>query len=142
MLYGGSGMSQTSYSLYGSSDAGSSWTRIIAQTTAGGGPAPGSGSAKQEKGPASGSPGNMQVIGKTAAFLVGYQPAAQMVGTGMTQNNGQAWSNSKTVLGFEGVISFVDHNQGWLAVRDMNSSTLYATKDGGASWKAKFAFEF
>ncbi|WP_060859290.1 WD40/YVTN/BNR-like repeat-containing protein [Paenibacillus riograndensis] len=142
VLYGGSGMSQTSYSLYGSSDAGRSWTRIIAQATAGGGPAPGSGPAKQEKGPASGSPGNMQVVGKTTAFLVGYQPAAQMVGTGITKNNGRAWSNSKTVLGFEGVISFTDPNQGWLAVRNMNSSTLYATKDGGASWKAKFAFEF
>ncbi|KWX89183.1 hypothetical protein AMQ83_02135 [Paenibacillus riograndensis] len=128
--------------LYGSSEARRRGTRIIAQATAGGGPAPGSGPAKQEKGPASGSPGNMQVVGKTTAFLVGYQPAAQMVGTGITKNNGRAWSNSKTVLGFEGVISFTAPNQGWLAVRNMNSSTLYATKDGGASWKAKFSFEF
>ncbi|OKP76327.1 hypothetical protein A3842_17860 [Paenibacillus sp. P3E] len=142
VLYGGSGMSQTSYSLYGSSNAGSSWTRVIAQETAGGGPAPGSGAAKVKKGPGSGSPGNMQLIGKTTAFMVGYQPAAQMVGTGMTKNNSQVWSNSKTVLGFEGVISFVDHNQGWLAVRDLNSSTLYFTKDTGANWSAKFSFEF
>ncbi|MBW4084541.1 hypothetical protein [Paenibacillus sp. S150] len=141
LLYGGSGMSQTSYSLYGSPDSGGSWTRVIAQDTAGGGPAPGSGAAKVKKGPASGSPGNMQLIGKTTAFLVGYQPAAEAVGIGVTKNNGQEWSNLKTVPGFEGEISFADHNQGWLAARDLNSSTLYFTKDGGANWSAKFTFK-
>ncbi|WP_405116477.1 hypothetical protein MHH28_15715 [Paenibacillus sp. FSL K6-1217] len=141
VLYGGSGMSQTSYSVYGSSNAGVSWTRVIAQETAGGGPAPGSGAATVKKGPASGTPGNMVLIGKTTAFLAGYQPAAEEVGVGLTKNNGRTWSNQKAVPGFGGVISFTDHNRGWLAVRGMNSSTLYVTKDAGATWTARFSFE-
>ncbi|MFC6649030.1 hypothetical protein [Paenibacillus rhizoplanae] len=141
LLYGDSGMSQTSYSLYGSSNSGGSWTRVIAQETAGGGPAPGSGAAVAKKGPASGTPGNMVLIGKTTAFLAGYQPAAEEVGVGLTKNNGRTWSNQKAVPGFEGVISFTDHNRGWLAARDLNSSTLYVTKDAGATWTARFSFE-
>lgn len=141
LLYGGYGMSQTSYSLYGSSNSGLNWTRVIAQETAGGGPAPGTGAAKAKKGPAAGSPGNMILIGKTTAFLAGYQPAAEQVGIGFTKNNGQTWSNQGAVPGFEGTLSFTDPNQGWLAVRDLNSSTLYATKDAGATWTAKFSFE-
>ncbi|MBT2292274.1 hypothetical protein J7E73_24730 [Paenibacillus albidus] len=142
LLYGGSGMSQTSYSLYSSSNTGGSWTRVIAQDSAGGGPAPGSGSTKVNRGPASGKPGNLQLIGKEAAFMVGYLPAAEQVGTGFTKDNGQSWSNTKTVPGYEGSISFTDHIQGWMAVRDFDSSTLYATKDAGAHWTAKFSFEF
>lgn len=141
LLYGDSGMSQTSYSLYGSSNSGGSWTRVIAQETAGGGPAPGSGAATVKKGPASGTPGNMVLIGKTTAFLAGYQPAAEEVGVGLTKNNGRTWSNQKAVPGFEGTISFTDANQGWLAVKDLNSSTLYVTKDAGATWTARFSFE-
>ncbi|MBP2114426.1 hypothetical protein [Paenibacillus silagei] len=141
LLYGGVGMSQTSYSLYGSSNSGGSWTRVIAQETAGGGPAPGSGVAVAKKGPASGTPGNMVLIGKSAAFLAGYQPAAEQVGIGLTKNNGQSWKNQQTVPGFEGTISFTDANQGWMAVKDMNSSTLYVTKDAGATWTARFSFE-
>ncbi|WNS43554.1 hypothetical protein [Paenibacillus sp. MMS20-IR301] len=140
LLYGGFGMSQTSYSLYGSADAGASWTRVIAQETAGGGPAPGSGAAKAVKGPASGTPGNMVLIGGTTAFLAGYHPAAEQAGVGVTKNNGVTWSNQQTVPGYEASISFTDHNTGWLAVRDLNSSTLYSTKDAGAAWTAKFSF--
>ncbi|GGG09769.1 hypothetical protein GCM10010912_62780 [Paenibacillus albidus] len=142
LLYGGSGMSHTSYSLYSSSNTGGSWTRVIAQDSAGGGPAPGSGRTKVNRGPASGKPGNLQLIGKEAAFMVGYLPAAEQVGTGFTKDNGQTWNNSATVHGYEGMISFTDHNQGWMAVRDFDSSTLYATKDAGAHWTAKFSFEF
>lgn len=141
LLYGGVGMSQTSYSLYGSSNSGGSWTRVIAQETAGGGPAPGSGAAVAKKGPASGTPGNMVLIGSKTAFLAGYQPAAEQVGIGLTKNNGQSWKNQQTVPGFEGTISFTDANQGWLAVKDLNSSTLYVTKDAGATWTARFSFE-
>lgn len=141
VLYGGFGMSQTSYSLYGSSNSGASWTRVIAQETAGGGPAPGKGAAKVKKGPASGTPGNMVLIGQTTAFLAGYQPAAEQAGVGVTKNNGGSWINQPTVPGYEASISFTDPNHGWLAVRDLNGSTLYSTKDAGATWTAKFSFE-
>lgn len=83
----------------------------------------------------------MVLIGTQTAFLAGYQPAAEQVGIGVTKNNGQSWKNQQTVPGFEGTISFTDANQGWMAVKDMNSSTLYATKDAGATWTARFSFE-
>ncbi|WP_238652115.1 WD40/YVTN/BNR-like repeat-containing protein [Paenibacillus piscarius] len=140
LLYGGAGMSQTSYSLYGSSNAGADWTRIIAQETAGGGPAPGSGTAKVKKGPAAGTPGNLVLAGD-AAVLVGYQPAAEEVGVGLTRDNGKTWKNQPAVPGFEGRISFTDPNHGWMTVKGLNSSTLYSTKDAGVTWTPKFTLE-
>ncbi|MFF2020113.1 YCF48-related protein [Paenibacillus sp. NPDC058177] len=141
LLYGDSGMSQTSYSLYASSDKGGSWKRVIAQATAGGGPAPGSGSAQLKSGPASGRPGNMQLVGNSTAFLVGYSPAGEQVAVGRTVNGGKAWSNLKPIQGFEGTISFPDSKHGWLAVREQDQSAVYATADGGSTWKQRFAFK-
>lgn len=141
LLYGGSGMSQTSYSLYASSNQGKSWSRVIAEDTAGGGPAPGSGAALLKKGPASGKPGNMQLAGNSTAFLVGYSPAGEEVAVGRTNTGGKQWSNLPSVAGFDGIISFPGSTAGWKAVRGQNSSSLYATEDGGTTWKLKFAFK-
>ncbi|UQZ34288.1 hypothetical protein C2I18_12575 [Paenibacillus sp. PK3_47] len=141
LLYGGSGMSQTSYSLYASSNQGKSWNRVIAQETAGGGPAPGSGAALYKKGPASGKPGNMQLAGSSTAFLAGYSPAGEEVAVGRTDNGGKKWSNLPAISGYEGIISFPDSKAGWMAVKDFNTSSLYATEDGGMTWKLKFAFK-
>ncbi|WP_310830913.1 hypothetical protein [Paenibacillus pedocola] len=140
-LYGGTGMSQTSYSLYASSNQGGKWNRVIAEDTAGGGPAPGSGTALLKKGPASGKPGNMQLVGNSTAFLVGYSPAGEKVAVGRTFTGGRQWANLPPIAGFDGIISFPDSKDGWMAVRGQNSSSLYATKDGGATWKVKFTFK-
>ncbi|WP_054944074.1 WD40/YVTN/BNR-like repeat-containing protein [Paenibacillus ihuae] len=141
LLYGGSGMSQTSYSLYASGNQGKSWTRVIAQETAGGGPAPGSGSALLKKGPASGRPGNMQLAGSSTAFLAGFSPAGEQVAVGRTVNAGKQWSNLPAVAGYEAKISFPDSKAGWMAVKGADTSSLYATKDGGMTWTEKFAFK-
>ncbi len=141
LLYGGSGMSQTSYSLYASGNQGKSWTRVIAQETAGGGPAPGSGSALLKKGPASGRPANMQLAGSSTAFLAGYSPAGEQVAVGRTVNAGKQWSNLPAIAGYEARISFPDSKAGWMAVKGADTSSLYATKDGGMTWTEKFAFK-
>ncbi|OAB43595.1 hypothetical protein [Paenibacillus glacialis] len=144
VLYGESGMSQVSYSLYGSTDGGSHWNRVIAQDTAGGGPAPGSGKAIVSKGPASpgGHPGNMQLIGKSTAFLAGGSPAGEVVSVGSSYNGEKSWTNiTPSIEGYDARISFTDNKKGWLAV--VNSSTksvVYMTKDGGVSWNVKFSF--
>ncbi|AHV95043.1 WD40/YVTN/BNR-like repeat-containing protein [Paenibacillus sabinae] len=139
VLYGGTGMSQTSYSLYASPDGGGSWRRVIAQSTAGGGPAPGSGGNPLPKGPVSGKPGNMQLAGG-GAFLLGYSPAGEQVGVGRSYTGGRQWTNLPGIPGFDGVISFAGAKEGWLAVRGPEQSSLYATQDGGVTWKQKFSF--
>ncbi|WP_151737994.1 hypothetical protein [Paenibacillus tengchongensis] len=141
LLYGETGMSQTSYSLYASSDNGAHFRRVIAESTAGGGPAPGSGQAQHTSGPASGKPGNMQLAGGSTAFLAGYSPAGEQVAVGRTYNGGADWVNLPAIEGYEGVISFPDKQKGWLAASGPEGSSLYATADGGANWKVKFTFK-
>lgn len=141
VLYGESGMNQTSYSLYASSNKGRNWNRVIAQQTAGGGPAPGSGQAQFESGPASGSPGNLELVGNNTAFLVGYSPAAEKVAVGRSYMGGKQWTNLQPISGYEGKISFTSNKEGWLAVRDVEHSSLYMTKDGGSTWESKFSFK-
>lgn len=144
VLYGDSGMSQVSYSLYGSTDQGSHWKRVIAQDTAGGGPAPGSGKAVVPSGPAQpgGHPGNMQLYGKETAILAGGSPAGGMVSVGVTYDGGGTWKNIKpSVNGFDGRISFVNAKAGWLAVTSATKASIYSTRDGGATWSRKFAFQ-
>ncbi|SEU31994.1 hypothetical protein [Paenibacillus sp. NFR01] len=142
LLYGGTGMSQTSYSLYASANQGKTWTRVIAESTAGGGPAPGSGALQHDKGPAKGKPGNMQLVGDASAFLVGYSPAGGEVAVGRSLNAGKTWTNLPPVPGYEGIISFPDSTKGWMAVRGLNGEAiLYATSDGGSSWQAKLTFK-
>lgn len=140
VLYGGAGMSQTSYSLYASTDGGSSWKRVIAQETAGGGPAPGTGRSGLPKGPVSGRPGNMQLAGG-GAFLLGYSPAGEKVGVGRSYDGGRTWNNLPGVTGNDGFISFTGAKEGWMAVNAMGRITLYATLDGGSTWKQKLSIE-
>ncbi|WP_068612827.1 beta propeller repeat protein [Paenibacillus tuaregi] len=142
LAYGESGMSQVSYSLYASHDGGVHWKRIIAQSTAGGGPAPGTGPALVKKGPASpgGHPGNMQLIGSSAAYLAGGSPAGGKVGVGRSLDGGKSWSNVPAVLpGFDARISFPSIKTGWLAVTNASNTAVYVTHDGGVSWNKKFS---
>lgn len=140
LVRGESGMSQVSYSLYASADDGKNWTRVIAQSTAGGGPAPGSGKAVAERGPANpgGHPGNL-VIADGAVYLAGGSPAAGKVGLGRSFNGGKTWSNvPATLAGFDAKIAFPAKKTGWLAVTNPDDAAIYLTKDGGVSWNIKF----
>ena len=143
LLYGDSGMSQVSYSLYGSTDGGSHWNHVIAQDTAGGGPAPGNGKAIAKKGPASpgGHPGNMQMIGNSTVFLAGGSPAGDVVSVGRSYIGNKGWSNIiPSIQGYDAKISFTDSKNGWLAVTSSSNSAVHMTRDGGVSWNVKFSF--
>lgn len=143
LLYGESGMSQVSYSLYGSTDGGAHWNRVIAQDTAGSGPAPGSGKSIVQKGPAfpGGHPGNMQLMGKNTAFLVGGSPAGEVVSVGRSYNGNKTWTNIvPSIEGYDARISFTDNKNGWLAViTSSTKSAVYMTRDGGISWNKRFS---
>ncbi|GGA52960.1 hypothetical protein [Paenibacillus physcomitrellae] len=141
LVYGESGMSQVSYSLYASPDSGGSWKRVIGQDTAGGGPAPGSGKVLAAKGPASpgGHPGNMALIGSSTAYLAGGSPAGGVVGVGRSYNGGRSWTNVPAVIkGYDARISFPSQKTGWLTVTSATETAVYVTHDGGVSWNQKF----
>lgn len=135
LLYGGSGMSQTSYSLYHTKDAGSHWKQIISKATAGGGPAPGKATDKLP-GP-QGRPTDMQVIGSQAAFLAAGSGALDHISLGRSLNDGATWSNLKAVPGYEAKLSFTSAKNGWIAVTSVSEPSIYATTDSGKTWTKK-----
>lgn len=140
LLNGEVGMSQISYSLYASRNGGSAWNRVIAQDTAGGGPAPGSGKAAASEGPASpgGHPGNMQLIGAGTAYLAGASPAGEVAGVGRSFDGGKSWLNAPaSIKGYDARISFPSAKTGWLAVTSLDYSAVYLTHDGGLTWNQK-----
>ncbi|RAP74655.1 hypothetical protein DL346_21645 [Paenibacillus montanisoli] len=139
LLYGGSGMSQTSYSLYHTTDAGAHWKQVVSKPTAGGGPAPGPAvPAGKLPGPA-GRPSDMAVIGSKAAFLVAGSGALDKLQFGRSLDDGRTWSNlAGGPSGNEGKLSFVSETTGYLAVTGFSDSGVYKTADGGKTWKNVF----
>ncbi|MFC4100528.1 WD40/YVTN/BNR-like repeat-containing protein [Paenibacillus xanthanilyticus] len=139
LLYGGSGMSQTSYSLFHTKDGGASWEQVVSNATAGGGPAPGP-VAKAGKLPGPpGRPSDLATPDPRAAYLLTGSGAMDNLSLGRTQNGGKTWRNSAAVPGFEGKLSFPSAKSGWLAVTSLTGSAVYATRDGGATWSKTFA---
>ncbi|MFD0679583.1 MULTISPECIES: WD40/YVTN/BNR-like repeat-containing protein [unclassified Paenibacillus] len=145
-LIGDSGMTQTSYSLLHSKDGGNKWIPVVANSTAGGGPAPGyqSGSENVPKGPGN-SPGQLLPLSPQAAFMLGYCRAcgdAGEVSVGWTLDAGTNWTNgSQKLPGQDAVASFVDDKQGWLLTYAYSKpSVLYKTTDGGKQWSKLYSF--
>ncbi|QAY65864.1 WD40/YVTN/BNR-like repeat-containing protein [Paenibacillus protaetiae] len=132
---GGAGMSQQSYSVYASADNGADWRKVISQSTAGGGPAPGGAQGIASEGPASpgGHPGNLELI-DGAAVLAGYSPAGGVIGVGRSLDSGKSWTNLPAVPGFQSIISFTSQTSGWMADTSITQPAVYRTKDGGKSW--------
>lgn len=140
LLYGDSGMSQVSYSLYASSNGGKQWKQIFAQSTAGGGPAPGGGNLGQGKGPANpgGHPGNMQLIGSNTAYLSAGSPASGLASVGRTYDAGKSWSNvNPTIEGYASRISFLSVKTGWIVITGHLNPSIYVTHDGGTTWSKR-----
>lgn len=140
LLYGGSGMSQTSYSVYHTSDAGTHWKQVISHPTAGAGPAPGpvvpSGTLV---GPA-GRPTDMAVIGNQAAFLVAGSGALDDLQFGRSIDNGKTWTNLPGAApGYDGKLSFLSATTGYLAVTSFEKPSVYKTGDSGRTWKRVFS---
>ncbi|MFB9326840.1 hypothetical protein ACFFSY_13015 [Paenibacillus aurantiacus] len=139
LLYGGSGMSQTSYSLFHTKDGGASWKQVVSNATAGGGPAPGPAmKAGKLPGPP-GRPSDMATPDLRSAYLLTGSGAMDTLSLGRTLNGGKSWRNGSAPTGFEGALSFPAAKSGWLAVTSLTGSAVYATRDGGATWSKTFA---
>ncbi|WP_246067136.1 WD40/YVTN/BNR-like repeat-containing protein [Paenibacillus koleovorans] len=143
---GESGMSQTSYSLFHTTDGGKSWQPVLANSTAGGGPAPGF-PMDYYGGPQNNGakPGPLYVVDPQTAFLAGYCPACDKPNSiGWTKDAGKTWVNGKTEIGgFVGsLLAMADANKGWWIGTDLTEpSVMYTTADGGASWTKVFTFD-
>ncbi|TDG00695.1 hypothetical protein [Paenibacillus piri] len=145
-LIGDSGMTQTSYTLLHSKDAGKTWIPVVANSTAGGGPAPGyqPGTETGPKGPGT-KPGQLLPLSAQTAFMLGMCPScgdAGEVSLGWTLDGGSTWTNSSQKLpGQDGMASFVNDKHGWLLTYAYSKpSVLYETKDGGKQWNKVYSF--
>lgn len=142
---GGSGMSQTSYSLFHSSDGGKNWRTVIANSTAGAGPAPGfsmnTGSLPHNTGS---KPGPLYVVDTKTAYMGGYSPAADKANTiGWTNDGGKTWHNGAAAFeGYSGaLLAMADSKNGWwICMNTDEPSVMYTTSDGGAHWNKVFVF--
>lgn len=136
---GDSGMNQTSYSVFHTADGGNSWKTVIANSTAGGGPAPGF-TQKDNKGPKNkgSKPGPLYVVSPQVAFMGGTCPACDNPNSiGWTKDGGKTWVNSKeTFKGYgESYLAIADKNHGWWIMTENNKpSIMYTTSDGGTHW--------
>jgi photosystem II stability/assembly factor-like uncharacterized protein len=138
LVVGGSGMNQTSYSVFRTTN-GTNWSPVLALSTAGAGAAPGD-PGKVPRGPGA-SPGPMAVVGGSSSAVLAGECEACGLGTtsvSSTQNAGASWNNFPTIQdgGLSGSMSFVSPSEGWL----LDSSgadifTLLQTLDGGSTWK-------
>jgi photosystem II stability/assembly factor-like uncharacterized protein len=136
---GDSGMSQTSYSLFHTKDGGIHWQTVLANSTAGGGPAPGF-PLNQTTGPVNrgSKPGPLYVVSTDVAYMGGECPACSNPNTiGKTTDGGKTWVNSEAVFPGDagGLLAFADARHGWwICTNYKEPSVLYTTSDGGMHW--------
>ncbi len=141
---GDSGMSQTSYSLFHTSDGG--WLTVIADSTAGAGPAPGFPLGYNE-GPrnAGASPGTLYVVNTKVAFMGGQCQACDNPNTiGWTTDGGKTWTNGEAEFGGHGqqLLAIADAACGWWICTDYaEASVMYTTSDGGKHWQKVYTFD-
>ncbi|MGB8956402.1 MAG: YCF48-related protein [Tumebacillaceae bacterium] len=140
LLYGNSGMTQTSYTLLHSADAGAHWTPVLVHSTAGGGPAPGGEDLNSAgKGPGS-RPDQLVVADSQTAFMMGVCPACGegTVTFGGTADGGKTWSDSSGQWPAQGAkLFFTDAKHGYMLTYSLQkTSRLFTTADGGKTWVA------
>ncbi|MCC3374790.1 hypothetical protein [Cohnella sp. REN36] len=145
-LNGGHGMTQQSYSLFHTSDGGQKWKTVVANGTAGGGPAPGfKANEKDLPTNAGNSPGTLYVASPSVAFLSGQCQACDKSNTmGHTTDGGGTWINGKDEFAGYGtpLVAAVDAKHVWWIVTDAaEASVMYASSDGGAHWTKAHTFE-
>jgi len=143
---GDSGMSQTSYSLFHTMDGGGHWQTVIANTTAGAGPAPGFTMEDNNLPNNAGSkPGPLDVVSPDVAFMGGYCPACDDANTiGWTTDGGKTWHNSKEkYAGYGGAyLAMADAKNGWWICTDYaDPSVMYITSNGGVHWQKTYTFD-
>ncbi|TMV43687.1 hypothetical protein FE783_34770 [Paenibacillus mesophilus] len=143
---GESGMTQTSYSLFHTSDGGKAWQTVIANSTAGGGPAPGFPIDHSDGPKNTGSkPGALYVVDPNVAFMGGQCMACDKPNTiGWTIDGGKTWVNGEAAFAGYGqqLLAIADATHGWWIVTDTTEpAVMYTTSDGGKSWQKAHTFE-
>ncbi|WP_079416482.1 YCF48-related protein [Paenibacillus ferrarius] len=145
-LIGESGMTQTSYSLFHTKDGGKNWQTVLANSTAGGGPAPGF-PVGDNTGPKNTGtkPGPLYVVSPDVAFMGGQCPSCDKPNSvGSTKDGGKTWVNGKeTFTGYgELLLAMADGSQGWLLTNDSEQpSVMYTTASGGVNWNKVHTFD-
>lgn len=146
-LIGGSGMSQTSYSLFHTTDGGKTWLPAIVKNGAGSGPAPGftMDDPKVPSGMTSTSPGTLYVVNSQTAIMGGQCQACDKANTLMeTKDGGKSWTISKAELTGYGtqVIGASDASHVWFITTDhTDPSVLYTSTDGGKTLHKVYTFK-
>ncbi len=144
-LIGDSGMSQTSYSLFHTSDGGKRWTPVLANNQAGSGPAPGfkMDEATVPRNNGSG-PGTLNAGDPKTAFMGGVCNACDLGNSlGKTTDGGKSWINLKAQFPGHGpqFIGAEDAKRVWfIATDNTEPSALYTSKDGGETWTKAYTF--
>ncbi|MBB6678965.1 WD40/YVTN/BNR-like repeat-containing protein [Cohnella lubricantis] len=146
-VIGDSGMSQTSYVLFHTTDGGKTWLPAIVKNTAGAGPAPGftmDDNGKYPNGTGS-RPGDLYAVNPQTAFMGGYCPACDKPNTiQATADGGKTWSASPEEFGgYQGqIIAATDEKHVWLIAKDSTEPTvLHTSDDGGKSWQKAYTFD-
>ena len=143
---GDSGMTQTSYSLFHTIDGGAHWQTVIANSTAGGGPAPGF-PLSYNDGPhnAGVGPGTLYVVNPNVTYMSGKCNACDKPNSiGWTHDGGKTWVNGKALFSGYGqdLLAFADSKNGWWIITDNEKpAVMYTTIDGGVQWKKVFTFQ-
>jgi photosystem II stability/assembly factor-like uncharacterized protein len=146
-LFGDSGMTQTSYSLFHTVDGGTSWQPVLANSGAGSGPAPGYEMGKEATVPANtgNSPGMLYVVNPKAAFMGGQCLACDNPNTlGSTTDGGKTWVNLKSEFPGYGqqLIAAADADHIWWINTDSTEpSVMYTSADGGQKWIKTYTFD-
>lgn len=141
LLQGGSGMSQSSYTVL-SHGSGQGWMVRAAKSTAGAGPAPDvNGSAPNAPGL---DPGPFFAVNSHIAYLAGGNPAAGVGTTAVwaTTNQGKTWTQNTSIYGLNGIpgpraLSFTSPQVGYL-VGGAGNTTVFQTLNGGSTWHQIF----
>lgn len=145
-VVGESGMNQTSYALFHTTDGGKTWRTAIVKNTAGAGPAPGFSMEDGKYPNGTGSrPGALYVVNPQIAYMGGYCPACDNNDSlQMTTDGGKTWTASKKEFAGYGeqFIAATDDKHVWLIATDATApSVAYTSADGGKTWKKVHAFD-
>jgi photosystem II stability/assembly factor-like uncharacterized protein len=145
-VIGGSGMTQTSYSLFHTVDGGRNWQPVLANSGAGSGPAPGF-TMDEKKVPRNtgSSPGALYVVNSKIVFMGGQCQACDLSNTiGKTIDGGKTWINLKgQFAGYDQqqiAAADADHVW-WICTDNSQQSRMYITTDGGKHWKLVYTFD-